>query len=249
MPTRLFALVLLALVCLPTPTSAEPVLVMVDSANPPFMYATTDQKAAGIYPAIISEAFSRMGIPVRISAKPWKRALAEMESGRGGIGGIYMTARRLEKYDFSDELHVENIQVVVLASRAFPYSGLESLRGRNVGVLRGWSYGDAFDQARADGVFRTEEVESDAQNLSKLQAERIDVMVATLEGANTSIAVSKSPGDFVILEPPLSVTPTYLAFSKQMNKKELLESFNKALASMRQDGTLKMIVSSIMAAE
>jgi polar amino acid transport system substrate-binding protein len=245
---RAVIVLMLVLAARPSALLAEaPVQVFCDAANPPFMYATTDQKASGIYPAIIAEAFSRMGVPVRISAEPWKRALAEVESGTGGIGGIYKTAARLEKYDYSDELYVERLQMVTLAARPFTLSGLESLRGMRLGVLRGWSYGDAFDRARAAGDFTVEEVESDAQNLSKLQAGRIDAVIATREGADSSIAVSSSPRDFVILEPPLFETPTYLAFAKHARKTELLASFNTALASMRRDGTWEKIVMSILA--
>ncbi|WP_243364665.1 substrate-binding periplasmic protein [Fundidesulfovibrio terrae] len=248
MRLRTVAILLLALLVRASDIAADTVVhIFLDAANPPFMYATSDQKAAGIYPAIIAEAFSRMGTPVRISAEPWKRALAEMESGMGGIGGIYKTTPRLEKYDYSDELYVERLQVVVLASQSFPYSGLESLRGKHVGVLRGWSYGDAFDQARAAGDFTVEEVESDSQNLAKLQAGRIHAMVATREGADASIAVSNSPRDFIILEPPLLEMPTYLAFAKHARKTELLASFNAALASMRRDGTWNKIIMSILA--
>lgn len=247
MPTRLFALVLLALVCLPTPTSAEPVLVMVDTANPPFMFLTSDNKAAGIYPALVAEAFERMGVPVLVSAVPWKRALATMEIGGAGVAGIYQTVERSEKFDFSDVLYVEKVQVIVLASKVFSYSGMASLRGKRLGVLRGWSYGDEFDQARAAGLFIVEEVDSDAQNLAKLKNDRLDAVLAIKESADASISAFGSSRAFLSLEPPLSETPTYLAFSKQMNKQELLQSFNHALASMRNDGTWDKIVMAISA--
>jgi len=245
MTTRLLVLVLLVLICLPKPTSAEPILVMVDTANPPFMFLTSDGKASGIYPAIITEAFERMGVPVKVSAIPWKRALANMEMGEAGVAGIYKTIERSGKCDFSDYLFVEKVQVIVLAKRMFPYSGLQSLQGKRLGVLRGWSYGDEFDKARAAGLFTVEEVESDAQNLAKLKNDRLDAVLAIKESGDASMSGFGSPQAFVALEPPLSETPTYLAFSRQADKAELLKSFNKALASMRQDGTWDKIVMAI----
>ena len=250
MPTRLLTIVLLVLVCLPAPTSAEPVLVMVDAANPPFMFLTSDNKAAGIYPAIVTEAFARMGEPVLVSAVPWKRALALMERGDAGVAGIYKTLDRSDKFDFSDVLFVERVQVIVLANKAFPYSGMASLRGKRLGVLRGWSYGDEFDKAKAAGLFTVEEMDSDAQNLAKLKNDRLDAVLAIKESADASMSgFGGSSRAFTALEPPLSETPTYLAFSKQMNKQELLKSFNQALASMHQDGTMRKIMSSVLAAE
>jgi ABC-type amino acid transport substrate-binding protein len=54
---------------------------------------------------------------------------------------------------------------------------------------------------------------------------------------------------FIALEPPLTEKPTYLAFSKQVNKSELLRAFNEALSSMRQDGTLDKIVMAISSSQ
>jgi polar amino acid transport system substrate-binding protein len=249
MPARLLVLVLLVLICLPAPTSAEPVLVMVDTANPPFMFLTSDGKAAGIYPAIITEAFERMGIPVKVSAVPWKRALATMEMGESGVAGIYKTIERVEKFDFSAPLFVEKVQVIVRANKTFPYSGIQSLQGKRLGVLRGWSYGDEFDKAKKAGLFTVEEVESDAQNLAKLQNDRLDAVLAIKESGDVSTSGFGSARAFIALEPPLSEKPTYLAFSKQVNKTELLKSFDEALASMRKDGTWNKIVMAISSSQ
>lgn len=226
---------------------AETVNVFVDAAYPPFMYATADQKAVGVYPALIAEAFSRAGVAVRLHAVPWKRALAETDAGMGGIGGVYMNQQRLLRYDYSDAIFVERLQAVVRKEKAFPFKGLESLAGKRVGVLRGWSYGDAFDQARASGLFRAEEVDNDAQNLAKLKAGRIDVMIAGREGADASIALSDKPSDYIVLEPPLSETVAYLAFPKQLKKRDVIDAFNQAMVSMRQDGTWDKIIRGILA--
>jgi polar amino acid transport system substrate-binding protein len=245
MPARLLVLALLVLVCLPAPTSAEPVLVLVDTANPPFMFLTSEGKASGIYPAIIAEAFERMGVPVKVSAVPWKRALATIAIGDAGVAGIYKTNERSEKYDFSDVLFVEKVQVIVLVGKTFPFSGIQSLQGKRLGVLRGWSYGDEFDKAKEEGLFTVEEVESDAQNLAKLKNDRLDAVLAIKESGDASMSGFGSARAFVALEPPLSEKPTFLAFSKQANNTELLKSFSNALTAMRKDGTWDKIVMAI----
>lgn len=247
MPSIRTLVFLLLAVCAPAlPTWAETLDVFVDAANPPFMYATTGQRAAGIYPALISEAFSRAGVIARVHAVPWKRALSELDAGRGAVGGIYKNTLRLQKYDYSDEVYVERLQAVVLKGTADSFGGIPSLAGKRVGVLRGWSYGDVFDQARAAGMFKVEEVDSDAQNLFKLKADRIDIMIANREGAEVTIAVSDSPDLFVILEPPLLANPTYIAFPKHLNRLETIAAFNKGLASMKADGSWDKIVMSIL---
>lgn len=241
----------LCLALLPQTSSAAvagQLLICLDTANPPFMYATTGGRPAGVYPALLSEAFARMDNPAALEAVPWKRALAMSAQGQAGIGGIYKNKERLEVYDFSDVLYVERIMVLTAARSPFTFTGLESLAGKKVGVLRGWSYGDAFDKARREGLFQTEEVDGDSQNLSKLQAGRIDAMIIVKESAEMHLAASGEREAFAVHKIPLAENEAFLAFAKSHPKGDVIRSFNKALKSMREDGTLEVIVKSILAA-
>lgn len=58
--------------------AADPVAIVVDAENPPFMFAQGG-KATGIYPALLTAAFARIDRPLRLEAKPWKRALEELD--------------------------------------------------------------------------------------------------------------------------------------------------------------------------
>lgn len=226
---------------------AEQTLIMFDRANPPFMYATTDNRPAGVYPAIVAEAFERMKHPVTLEAVPWKRALAMAENGQAGVAGLYGNEPRRAVFAFSDPLYVEVLLVVQRRGVEFPFTGLGSLKGRRVGVLRGWSYGDDFDKARAAGLFQVEEVDGDAQNLSKLHAGRIDAMIAVKEGAEAALAASGARDDFVTSATPLSSNAAHLAFAKDSPGAALLPAFNQALRTMNEDGAIDMIVRSILA--
>lgn len=223
---------------------AESVDVFVDAASPPVMSATADNTPVGIYPALIVEAFARAGITANLKAVPWTRAVAKLDAGKGAIGGIYKNAARLNRYDYSDEISVAHIHAVVLKAKAGPFPGIEFFRGGTVGVLRGWSYGDAFDQASAAGAFRAEAVDNDAQNLAKLKAGRIDVLLASGDDVEIAIAETASPGDYAILEPPLLSMPTHLAFAKSTQRLETIAAFNRGLAAMKADGAWDRIVTS-----
>jgi len=50
--------------------AAGQVAVCLDTVNPPFMYATTGGRPAGVYPALLSEAFARMNNPAAGSNFP-----------------------------------------------------------------------------------------------------------------------------------------------------------------------------------
>jgi len=242
---RIVTLAFAVLVLQASSAWTQPLRILFDQANPPFMYAA-DNKAVGIYPAIIAEAFARMGQPVTLEALPWKRALISMDDGHAGVAGIYKTEERLHKYDYSDSLFEETLLVVTRAGSGLKYEGIESLRGKMLGISRGWTYGDEFEAARKAGVFQVEEADGDGQNLEKLRAQRIDVILCVREAAFSAMAGTGSRDKFTIQEKPFSVTPAFLAFSRQEHMEQTLAEFNAALRSMREDGTWDNIVTSIL---
>lgn len=219
--------------------AADPVVVGVDAENPPFM-SSAGGKAVGLYPAIIAEAFQTAGQTATIEAKPWKRCIADMDDGRSGVGGIYKNEDRLKKYDFSDQIFVEKMAVFFNKTHRVEFSGVASLLGKRVGVMRGWSYGDEFDKAVKEGKISAEEVNSDAQNFQKLSAGRLDAILAIDEAGATLLKggsyaeVEKSPKY-------LFENPTFLAFNKSAKKTDVLAKFNKAIDDMRKNGKLNKI--------
>ena len=228
-----------------TPERGE--VVMVDASYPPFMYGV-DGKATGVYPAILAEAFARMGVPLEIQAVPWKRAIAAIDAGRAGVGGLYLTGERLGKYDYSEMIFTEVLLLFTVKGRSFAFTNMGALVGKRIGVLRGWSYGDAFDAARDIGVFTTEEVESDTQNFAKLLAGRLDAIVVERESANIILSSPEYHQKFEAVIQPLANNPAYLAFAKTAGKKDLLARFNAVLTQMKADGSYDAMVHTIFLA-
>jgi len=220
-------------------------LVLFDEANPPYMYSA-DGKVAGVYPALLAEVFKRAGIEVELQAGPWKRDLAGLDAGTNGVGGIYQNSERLLKYDYSDKLFDEVILVYVPKGSPLTFNGIDSLKGKTVGVIRGWSYGDDFDAAVKAGTIKAEETASDALNFGKLSNGRLDAVLAIRESGAAALASAGLTQQVVALEPPLSSAPSFLAFNKQAGKVELLAKVNAALATLHQDGSFDRIVSSII---
>jgi polar amino acid transport system substrate-binding protein len=221
--------------------------IILDEADPPFMY-NDNAKPSGVYSALIAEALKRAGIEAVLSTAPWKRAIAGLDSGENGVGGIYKNAERLKKYDYSDKLFDEVVVVYAPRAKIFSFSGLDSLKGKTVGILRGWTYGDDFDAAVKSGSVKTEETAGNEQNFAKLTIGRIDALLAIKESAEGTISTEKSLADKVqAFEPPLSTSPAFLAFSKTAGKMPTLDKFNAAIAGMRQDGSFTKIVAAAFA--
>lgn len=218
--------------------AAQPPTVNVDDSNPPFMYAKNG-KPAGIYPAIIEAAFKRMNVPVALQAEPWKRAIQDLDAGTAGVGGIYKTPERERKYDFSEPIYSEKLMVYSSRKNPVNFTRLDDLKGKRVGTIRGWSYGDEFDGARKANAFTVDETASDTQNFMKLDQGRVDAVVAISEAGNALLAKYKTIAAAAV---PLTQNPTYLAFAKSANQGALLRQFNEAVDAMKKSGDLHKAV-------
>lgn len=215
--------------------------VTFDQSNPPFMYAVNGT-LQGLYPAIIDEAFRRMGKEVSLQALPWQRALAGADEGVWGVGGLYMNEERLWKYDFSEPIFEEKLMLYVVRGGEFHFSRVADLKGKRVGVMRGWTYGDAFDQAVAEGVFKKDPASDDRINFNRLLMGRVDAVIAAPE-TWALIRKDVDPDGWILeLAVPMAVNRTYLSFPKSRNMTEILQRFNVEIRRMQADGAMEALV-------
>lgn len=237
---RSISCVLFALALAGSCRAQEAVQIAVDGYNPPFM-SGTDSVAHGLYPALLTAAFDAMHKPVAITPMPWPRVVVALDEQRSGAAGIYKTAERTKNYDFSAPLFVERIGVYYQAVRPVRFRTVADLAGLRVGAIIGWSYGDEFDRARKAGSFTVETVQSDLQNLRKLELGRIDVALIVVDSASALFEDGRFPS-VARSEQLLAESPTYLAFHKDARQRELLRQFNRALAALRSSGAYAKIV-------
>ncbi|OHE64658.1 MAG: hypothetical protein A2Z99_19630 [Treponema sp. GWB1_62_6] len=217
-------------------------LVQFDQANPPFMYAK-GEVAAGLYPALFKEAFSRMGVRTELTAVPWKRALDDTDAGRAGTGGIYQNSERLKKYDFSEPFYEERLAIFVPTGKEFGFDKMEDLYGKSFNVLSGWSYGDDFDAAVKAGKITSDSgATNDKSNFLKMMDGRNNGVISIVESGEAAIKALKLEGKVKMLPKFLVINKVYLAFGKTARKEQILAAFNKAMYDMKRDGTFNKIV-------
>ena len=236
---RKYLLLLAVCVSLQVHAADTPLIVCVDAANPPFM-SLVDGKPRGLYPSVIAAALQAAGVSATVDARPWKRCITDMDDGTVGVGGIYKNDERVQKYDFSEPIFVERMAVYIHTQHPLDFVGTDSLLGKRIGVVRGWSYGDAFDKAVKDGKITVEEVTADAQNFQKIAAGRIDAVLAIEEAGAALLKTGKFTG-VLKSQHYLFENPTYLAFNKRTARTDALRKFNKAIASMKKSGQLQKI--------
>ena len=221
----------------------DPIVIAVDQANAPFMYARgTD--AEGLYPKLVQAAFETLHIPVTIRPLPWLRALQMADQGKIGIAGIYKNSKRLLKYDYSEELFREKIVLYVRPGDSFSFTRLEDLYGKTIGVIRGWSYGNKIDRAREEMRFQLEASAGDEQNFKKLILNRLDCVLTVEQTGELLSNRDLFHGKVQRLPRHVTINATYLIFPKSADQTETLAQFNEALRVMKANGTYQRLVTS-----
>lgn len=210
-----------------------------DTGSPPTMYRGPDGRANGIYPALVTAAMRRAQIPIQTEATPFRRMIAVLQQPQGGAGAVIRTAERERLADFSAPYFQERVMVYV--RRPLPDGGLDQLRGLRVGVIRGWSYGDPFDQARQLREFQVEEVERDVQNFEKLRLGRVDAVLATEPAGELLLRLPRFQS-LQVMPRPLWVFGIHLAFARSPSRRELLQAFDREIAAMQQSGEWAQLV-------
>ncbi|SCK05061.1 ABC transporter substrate-binding protein [Vogesella sp. LIG4] len=198
--------------------------VAIDANNPPFMYADSSGRPAGIYAKQLQTLARRSGIVISVEAMPWKRALAYLALGTHGVAGIYSNPERQKRYLYSQPLYNEVLAVYGRkADHRARYSDVSTFGGLRVGVLSGWFYSEAFSHARAQGWLQADEASRDAQNVEKLRLGRLDYLIGIRE------SIAPLMGDQLEELGVFSVNHTYLALPRTAANQQLLLRINQAL--------------------
>lgn len=218
-----------------------------DEGSPPTMYRVGAQPGAhGIYPALVGMAFAALGRPCELRALPFKRMVADVDAGQLLAGAVIRTPERDQRWLFSQPYFLERLSVY---SAGAPFRGLADLAGRRVGVIRGWSYGEAFDAARGRGEFQCEEVSADAHNFAKLLRGRVDYVVATELAGRMLLELPDFRSRVASGAAALGATPIHLALPRShAGGVTLLAAFNTAIEQLRQDGQIEPLVAREIAA-
>lgn len=225
-------------------SQAETLVVLGDHAYAPVIYSQNG-KPAGLLPAILERASALTGDHYELRLSPWKRAYELAARGEGGVVGVSFNQERARQFDFSKPIYDDDIHIVTLKTKTFPYAKLEDLKGKAIGGISGASYGDEVDAAIASGVFSVDRDVGQAGRLRKLLAGRLDAAfigngLAGFDGVVSSEdELRNNRAQFVVLPTPLTRDPLHLAFPKSMNKRDALNRFDAALEKMRQSGEWK----------
>lgn len=199
----------------------------------------------GIITAITNAAFKRAGYQVIIQYRPWARSLQEAKSGiSDGILSVWYSKEREAFFAYSQPLYINKIGFY--ARNDHTVDLMDSTRRKNlrVGVVRGYANPPAFEAEQ----LTTEEATSDEENLLKLAAGRVDLVLVDKGLASYLLndKLIELRNRLTWLEPSVDTLPLYVAFSKKSpGWQKRLADFNAALETLSKDGTLAQLQHSL----
>lgn len=202
---------------------------------------------------VANEIFGKKGIKVNYEIMPWERAIEETRKGTYNaiIGARYGDA---PDFIFPEEAEGSSQNVFFVKNDSdWKYDGVDSLNGKSLGVIDGYSYSEEIDKYVKKNLENSAKVQSVAgetgleQNFSKLLKGRIDAYIEDMNVGMKFIADKGMWGKYKIAGKDILKDPKenniYLAFSP-VNKDSIEYSkiLSEGIKEMRQNGKLKEIL-------
>lgn len=232
---------LVATLCLPLLAGGQE-RTLIAAADPYPPYVDPQVPGEGLAMEIVRAAFKTQGYTVKLEMMPWVRVEKGVSEGRFDIlVDVWRTEARAKELLFSTPYAISKIKFIKRKENPFEYTGLESLAGKSIGVIRGYGYSDAFNAAT---TFTREEVPSMEHNINKLLIKRIDL---TLEDEITAKGLIRKMGPKVEAQldftaNALANNPLYVAAGlKHPRHKDIIDAFNRGLLAIKADGSFLAI--------
>ncbi|WP_295481236.1 cystine ABC transporter substrate-binding protein [uncultured Pseudomonas sp.] len=209
--------------------------VGLEGTYPPFSFVDENGKLAGFEVELAELLAKQLGVKAKVQPTKWDGILAALESKRLDvvINQVTISEERKKKYDFSEPYTVSGIQALVLKKKAeqLNIQTAQDLAGKKVGVGLGTNYEQWVKQDVPKADVRT--YEDDPSKFADLRNGRIDAILidrlAALEYAQKAKDTQLAGAAFSRLESGVAL---------RKGEPELLAAIDKALETLKADGTL-----------
>jgi polar amino acid transport system substrate-binding protein len=216
-------------------------LSIISNRWPPYVDETRASK--GMAMEIVTTALQQKGYQTRTSIETWPRVLEGIEIGiYDVVAAIWKTPEREKNLLFSNPYLVNQIKFIKMKNTEAKYQNLGDLTGYLIGIVKDFAYDDAFIQSQTLIKVPQNHI---VQNLLKLTQGEIDLTLGDERAIRHEINqyMHGHAPQLEFLSKPLSQRGLHLAVSKNnSNAKKIVADFNQAIAKMKKDGRLEVIV-------
>lgn len=208
---------------------------------PPYQFLEHG-RLGGFSTKVVKEIFRRMGVEVQsLESYPWKRALYMIEKNKtDALFSANFTQERMEFAYYPEEEIVQSPWVVWSREEdEFEYNSLDDLKGKSIGIVRGYSYTPKFlEFIKIHNNY--DEAADDAINFKKLNLSRVDVAISELGNGYYVLKNLNIQKIVPHKNNPIKVDGLYVIFNKQTISESFVNRFSNELKKLKQESVYKI---------
>ncbi len=219
-----------------------------DKAFPPMGFVDTKTgELVGFDIDMAKEVCKRLGITLKLQPIDWENKTAELNNGNVDClwNGFSKTAEREQQFNLSIP-YMKNNQIILVKSGS-SYKGLDSLKGKTIGVQSDSSaesaLGDPANASFKNSLKEIVKIDDYSKAVMEMQNGTIDAIA--IDEVVARYYLTNNPGAYAILQDAsgkdvsLAVEDYVVGFRK--NDTALREKIEGALREMAKDGTAAKI--------
>ncbi|BAJ01920.1 substrate-binding periplasmic protein [Shewanella violacea] len=211
------------------------------------MNAAPGATPAGYMIDFANEIFNAAGHQIEYKTMPWERAVKQVRDGKFDcVIGAYTD----DAPDFifpKESWGTDVSSFYVQAADSWRFKGDDSLKGKKIGIISGYSYGDKMDALiKANPASYKAATGNDAleKNLKKLNAGRLDIVIESQAVGAAKVSELGLSANIVSGGEDGNPTPLYIACSpSKASSQEYIDIIDKGTKQLRESGKLKQILS------
>lgn len=227
-------------------------LVIAGIPEEPNRWVDKNGKMVGIDIEIIDYIMKKMNVPYKVILEDSSARLEGISKrDKPDYDMVFTYSKNLQReayLTFAEESHISfswNFFVLKENSGKIKFESYNDLKGLRIGITKGISYSDEFNQAAKDGMFITDEVVKNDLQMNKLLNKRIDAVPMNTQATLYEAKRDGYADKIVYLPKPIKDKPYYNTFVKKSDYPglgDIQKKYDEILKQMKKDGTLKAIL-------
>jgi polar amino acid transport system substrate-binding protein len=220
----------------------KPVVTLANGEWEP--YLSKNLVHQGFASHVVSRAFEIYGIDVQYKWYDsfWKRAYKDAKDGvvNGSLVWSKKPEREIEMF-FSDPVFEGKRDVFFyLKKNPFSWDSIDDLKGKIFGGTIGYNYGESFEDAEKQGLFKVVRIKNDVLNFKALLLGRMDAFIAGEKAGYKALNENFSKREIEQVthhKKPIRVSTYHLILSRQiLENRDLIKAFNYGLQELKKSG-------------
>ncbi len=197
----------------------------------------TNKDGSGLYWDMLRSIYEPLGIKVKISQAPWKRAMKMVSKYRTYSAIVGETLDSKESVIFPTyPINVKHMSVLTKNQIDFEWAGADSLKDKNVAWVKGLNLVNNRDQG-----FNLHEVRSISKGVKLLAQGEVDFVIGDPNDINKAIEKQQLPIDKYATYQMPEGRDVYLAFSVDDLSRELIDIYNERVEDLSASGELEKV--------